>query len=279
MPPKKVSIIPTTSVGAEAAATVSTTRGSKKIKSILKQPTIGVGVGVDVEELPVSLPGKSDEELEGRDVEELEGGDVEELGEPGEEPEEEDVEVEVGEEGEGEEEEGEGEGVEEDVVEVEGEEDVPEGTISRRGKSKKSAGKQRQKKGTLGEGGEGDDESDDEGEFDITQDDDYLQRYHPEMIYPDSREVQMYLREYSEGTKKRISRPILSKYEATSIVGMRAQQLSRGSEPYVQVDETDPIEVAKIELRAKIIPVIVRRVLPNGVSEYWRLSELMYFEN
>jgi DNA-directed RNA polymerase I, II, and III subunit RPABC2 len=271
MPPKKVSIIPPTSVGAEAAATVSTSRGSKKTKSILKQPTIGV------EELPVSVPGKPDEELEGGDVEELEGGDVEELVEAGEE----DVEVEVGEEGEGEGEgeEEEGEGVEEDVVEIEGEEDVPEGTISRRGKSKKSAGKQRQKKGTLGEGGEGDDESDDEGEFDITQDDDYLQRYHPEMIYPDSREVQMYLREYSEGTKKRISRPILSKYEATSIVGMRAQQLSRGSEPYVQVDETDPIEVAKIELRAKIIPVIVRRVLPNGVSEYWRLSELMYFEN
>jgi DNA-directed RNA polymerases I, II, and III subunit RPABC2 len=267
MPPKKekTPIDPQISVGAEAAAT--RTRGGEKTK-----PTIGI----DVEELPVSLPGKPDEEL-GGDVEELEGGDVEELGEPGEEPGEEDVEVEVGEEGEGEEEEG--EGVEEDVVEIEGEEDVPEGTISRRGKSKKSAGKQRQKKAIHGEIGEGDDESDDEGEFDITQDDDYLQRYHPEMIYPDSREVELFLREYTEGTKKRISRPILSKYEATSIVGMRAQQISRGSEPLVHVDETDPIEVAKIELRAKIIPVIVRRVLPNGVSEYWRLSELMYFEN
>jgi DNA-directed RNA polymerase I, II, and III subunit RPABC2 len=202
---------------------------------------------IDLESLPETTDDESEAESEtGEAGEPGEEGETGEAGEPGEEG---------------------------DTGEAE------EGAIptTRRAKSKKP--RQNQPSGEAsGSEGEGLG-SDDEDEFDITQDDDYLQRYHPEMIYPDSREVELFLREYANGTKKRVSRPILSKYEATSIIGMRAQQISRGSEALVHVEETDPIEIAKIELRAKIIPVVVRRVLPNGVSEYWRLSELLYFEN
>ena len=118
----------------------------------------------------------------------------------------------------------------------------------------------------------GDDEADDDFEL---MDDDYIKRVHPEAILPDSRELRKIL---ADKDTVRRSRPILSKYEATSIVGMRAQQIIKGSAPFLDTDETDPIEIAIEELRAKLIPVIIRRVMPDNESEYWRLSELTYYD-
>lgn len=118
----------------------------------------------------------------------------------------------------------------------------------------------------------GDDDEEEELEL---MDEDYIERVHPEAILPDSRELRAIL---ADKSIVRRSRPILSKYEATSIVSMRAKQIINGSAPLVDTDETDPIEIARKELRTKLVPVIVRRVMPDGVSEYWRLSELTYYE-
>ena len=114
----------------------------------------------------------------------------------------------------------------------------------------------------------------------VLMDDDYIQRVHPEMILPDTKELQEIMRSYTrdENPVARKSRPILSKYEATSIIGMRAQQIIRGSTPFVESTEVNPIDIALEELRAKLIPIIVRRVMPDGVSEYWRMTELTYYE-
>lgn len=117
-------------------------------------------------------------------------------------------------------------------------------------------------------------EGDEEEEYEL-MDEDYIQRVHPEAILPDSRELRAIL---ADSTVVRRSRPLLSKYEATTVVGMRAQQIMKGSSPFIDTDETDPIEIALKELRAKLIPVIIRRVMPDGKSEYWRLSELTYYE-
>lgn len=115
----------------------------------------------------------------------------------------------------------------------------------------------------------------DDDEEQELMDEDYIQRVHPEAILPDSRELRAIL-----GNKDivRKSRPILSKYEATSIVGMRAQQIAKGSTPFIDTDDSDPIDIATKELKAKLIPVIVRRIMPDNTSEYWRLSELTYYE-
>jgi len=44
----------------------------------------------------------------------------------------------------------------------------------------------------------------------------------------------------------------------------------------VELDgETDPLEIAEKELRAKKIPFIIRRKLPNGESEDWRVGDLI----
>lgn len=118
-------------------------------------------------------------------------------------------------------------------------------------------------------------EGDDDEEEQELMDEDYIQRVHPEAILPDSRELRATL---ANKDIVRRSRPILSKYEATSIVAMRAQQIAKGSTPFIDTDDTDPIDIATKELRAKLIPVIVRRIMPDNISEYWRLSELTYYE-
>jgi DNA-directed RNA polymerase I, II, and III subunit RPABC2 len=118
-------------------------------------------------------------------------------------------------------------------------------------------------------------EEDDEDDERELMDEDYIQRVHPEAILPDSRELRSIL---ANKDIKRRSRPILSKYEATTIVGMRAQQIAKGSASFIDTDDTDPVDIATKELRAKLIPVIVRRIMPDNVSEYWRLSELTYYE-
>jgi len=75
---------------------------------------------------------------------------------------------------------------------------------------------------------------------------------------------------------KRISLDILTIYEKVKIIGYRAEQLARGVKPLVDFDENafDPIEIAKKELRKKILPFIVERKLPNNKYELWDIKEL-----
>ena len=45
--------------------------------------------------------------------------------------------------------------------------------------------------------------------------------------------------------------------------------------PMVEVnDETDPLKIAEKELAEKKIPLIIRRFLPDGSYEDWRVDEL-----
>ncbi len=71
--------------------------------------------------------------------------------------------------------------------------------------------------------------------------------------------------------------PFLTLYERTKIIGLRANQLSQGAKPFVSVPEyvTDVRDIARLELEQKRLPFIVKRPLPNGKFEYWRLSDLM----
>ena len=73
--------------------------------------------------------------------------------------------------------------------------------------------------------------------------------------------------------------PFLTQYERTKVLGMRANQLSQGARPYVDVPEyiTDVGEIARLELKERRLPFIIRRPMPNGTHEYWRLSDLILF--
>jgi len=73
------------------------------------------------------------------------------------------------------------------------------------------------------------------------------------------------------------SPPFLTQYEKTKIIGLRANQLSQSARPYIAVPEyvTDVWEIARMELAQRRLPFIVRRPMPNGTHEYWRLSDLL----
>lgn len=70
--------------------------------------------------------------------------------------------------------------------------------------------------------------------------------------------------------------PILTKYEKTRILGQRAKQINNGSKPFINLPESiiDGYTIAELELKEKKIPFIIRRPLPNGKSEYWKIKDL-----
>ena len=74
--------------------------------------------------------------------------------------------------------------------------------------------------------------------------------------------------------------PFLSRYEKARILGERAKQIDNGAKPFVELDETmiDGYLIAYKEFEAKKIPFIIKRPLPNGIVEYWRLSDLVVLE-
>ncbi len=73
------------------------------------------------------------------------------------------------------------------------------------------------------------------------------------------------------------SQPFLSVYESTKIIGMRANQLAQGARPYIEVPEhvVSTQEIARMELEQRRLPFIIKRPMPDGTFEYWRLSDLM----
>jgi len=71
--------------------------------------------------------------------------------------------------------------------------------------------------------------------------------------------------------------PFLTNFEKTKIIGLRANQISKGSIPYISVPKhvTDVKMIARLELEQKRLPFIIKRPLPNGTFEYWRLTDLL----
>jgi DNA-directed RNA polymerases I, II, and III subunit RPABC2 len=70
--------------------------------------------------------------------------------------------------------------------------------------------------------------------------------------------------------------PFLTKYERARILGQRAKQIETGASPFVKVPEDiiDSYLIAEMELQQGRIPFIIRRPMPNGGSEYWKISDL-----
>jgi DNA-directed RNA polymerase I, II, and III subunit RPABC2 len=73
------------------------------------------------------------------------------------------------------------------------------------------------------------------------------------------------------------SPPFLTQYEKTKVLGMRANQLSQSARPYIVVPAhiTSVWEIARLELEQRRLPFIIRRPMPDGTREYWRLSDLL----
>ena len=60
--------------------------------------------------------------------------------------------------------------------------------------------------------------------------------------------------------------PNLTRFEKARIMGARALQLSLGAPPFIDIPETaaTSLDIAMEELDQRLIPISIRRVLPNG---------------
>lgn len=76
--------------------------------------------------------------------------------------------------------------------------------------------------------------------------------------------------------RPRITTRYMTKYERARVLGTRALQISMNAPIMVTLDgETDPLEIATKELREKKVPFTIRRYLPDGSYEDWRVDELI----
>jgi len=138
----------------------------------------------------------------------------------------------------------------------------------------------------------GDDEDDEDDDDDDEDEDEYFRKfddnmkanviseYHPEMLHHNYEEIEAltritYVDEVISDPLHRTI-PILTKYEKARVLGERAKQINSGAKPFVPVDETliDGYLIALKELEEKKIPFIIRRPLPSGACEYWKLKDL-----
>ena len=139
-----------------------------------------------------------------------------------------------------------------------------------------------------GDGDESDDEDYDENSFQKLKNDintDKLLTYHPELLQSNYKEINA-LSKIARNKKGLIidalhkTVPFLTKYERARVLGIRIKQLNNDADPFVEVppNTIDARFIAEEELKQGKIPFIIRRPLPNGGNEYWKLSDLEVIE-
>lgn len=77
---------------------------------------------------------------------------------------------------------------------------------------------------------------------------------------------------------KRKTSNFMTRYEYTKLISARAVQISNGGErgtPLVKIEGVfDPIEIAKAELKERVIPLKIVRNLPDGTVEEFSIDEI-----
>lgn len=72
---------------------------------------------------------------------------------------------------------------------------------------------------------------------------------------------------------------ILTKYEKTTLIGVRIEQLAFGSPSLLSPEQLKSCitmeEIAELELNQKLLPFKIRRTLPNNTEEEWSLKEMI----
>ena len=72
--------------------------------------------------------------------------------------------------------------------------------------------------------------------------------------------------EISGKGKIQLGPPTLTRFEKARIMGARALQLSLGAPPFIEIPSSakTSLDIALAELEQRIIPIVIRRRLPNG---------------
>ena len=110
---------------------------------------------------------------------------------------------------------------------------------------------------------------------------DILSHYHPQIKqnnYNDILSMCKIVRDakgiITDGLHKTI--PWLTKYERARVLGLRTKQLNNGADAFIEIPPgmINGNKIALEELNQNKVPFIIRRPIPNGGTEYWRLEDL-----
>jgi len=132
-----------------------------------------------------------------------------------------------------------------------------------------------------------DDISDDELEQDLKKFENiekqsYINNFHQNMVEHNEEEIKALstvIRDKNNNIIDNLHKtlPILSKYEKSRILGIRASQINNGAQILVKpkIKTFDGYLIAQQELEERKIPFIIKRPLPmGGGCEYWKLNDL-----
>lgn len=77
------------------------------------------------------------------------------------------------------------------------------------------------------------------------------------------------------------STPLMTKYEFNQVIALRTMHLSRGAPIFIPNKKDlristnmDLREIAIEELLQDKLPYIIKRIMPNGKPEYWKVHDL-----
>ena len=74
--------------------------------------------------------------------------------------------------------------------------------------------------------------------------------------------------------------PLMTRFERAKVLGLRTEQLVRGSEPMIPLSDEElthlsPGQVAERELYERKTPFVIIRNLPDGSQETWRVKDMI----
>jgi len=99
--------------------------------------------------------------------------------------------------------------------------------------------------------------------------------YSTEEISTEINNIENIEKEVIKNKKDRISLPILSKYERIRLLSERTRQILEGAKVLIRTSENlSAYELAKLELKHKVMPLKIVRERPDNKIEIWELSEL-----
>ena len=69
--------------------------------------------------------------------------------------------------------------------------------------------------------------------------------------------------------------PTLTRFERARIMGARALQLSLGAPVFIKIPKnaTSSLEIAMEELKQRVIPIVIKRTLPNGDYQHLPIDQ------
>nr|AIF05407.1 DNA-directed RNA polymerase subunit K (RPB6, POLR2F) [uncultured marine thaumarchaeote KM3_182_G12] len=69
--------------------------------------------------------------------------------------------------------------------------------------------------------------------------------------------------------------PTLTRFERARIMGARALQLSLGAPVFIEIPKnaTSSLEIAMEELKQRVIPIVIKRILPNGDYQHLPIDQ------